>query len=162
MKVYIITAGSYSDYHIERVFLDKENAERYVKLSQSNYGYDTPYIKVMETSDDKIIEKITYVEVYYNKGNSSEDIDVDILVTNTLNTSEGEVKRNEFFLYPSGTKELDIVRVIDNEYDEYEIKEKYKKVAQDLMTQIESLIKIEGWTETMVDEWLGENVDKYL
>jgi hypothetical protein len=162
MKVYIITAGSYSDYHIERVFLDKEKAEKYVKLSQSNYNYDQPYIKEMETSDNAVIDKITYVEAFYTKGKNHEDIDVDIIITNTLNSSEDDVKRNEFYSYPSGTKELDISRVIDNEYNEDEIKGKYRKVCQELMTQIESLVEIEGWTENMVDEWLNNKVDEYL
>jgi outer membrane protein OmpA-like peptidoglycan-associated protein len=162
MKVYIVVAGQYSDYHIERVFLDKEKADRYVELSQTMYNYDSPYIKTMETSDDYIIEKITYVDVYYTKGKDYEDIDVDILNTNTIDSTEDSLKRNEFYSYPSGTKELDISRVIYGDFDEDEIKEKYKKVCQDLMSQIDSLIEIEGWTETMIDEWLGQNVDKYL
>lgn len=160
MKVYIVVAGQYSDYHIERVFLDKEKAERYVELSQN--GYDSPYIKTMETSDDYIIEKITYVDAYYTKGKEYEDIDMDILVTNTVDSTEDNIKRNEFYLYPTGTKELDISRVIYGEFDEDEIKEKYKRVCHDLMTQIESLVEIEGWTEQMIDEWLGQNVDKCL
>ena len=35
MKVYVVTAGEYSDYHIERVFLDKDKAHRY---SNVRYG----------------------------------------------------------------------------------------------------------------------------
>jgi hypothetical protein len=116
----------------------------------------------METSDDVIIDKITYVEAFYTKGKDYEDIDVDILNTNTIDSTEDSLKRNEFYWYPSGTKELDISRVIYGDFDEDEIKEKYKKVCHDLMAQIESLVEIEGWTEQMIDEWLGQNVDKYL
>lgn len=32
MKVYIVTDGDYSDYHIEAVFTDKEKAEMYAAL----------------------------------------------------------------------------------------------------------------------------------
>ena len=38
-KVYVVTKGEYSDYHICRVFLDKEEAERY-KESISDESYD--------------------------------------------------------------------------------------------------------------------------
>ena len=44
MIVYIVTAGEYSDYHIEHVFLDRKKAEQYVALQHRDcerYGYDT-------------------------------------------------------------------------------------------------------------------------
>lgn len=38
-KVYVVTKGSYSDYHICRIFLDKKKAEKY-KESISDSSYD--------------------------------------------------------------------------------------------------------------------------
>lgn len=38
-KVYIVTAGSYSDYHILGAFLDKDKAERYVEIHDNNRTY---------------------------------------------------------------------------------------------------------------------------
>ena len=40
MKVYIVTEGEYSDYHIEEVFSTREKAESYIALhNTSSYGY---------------------------------------------------------------------------------------------------------------------------
>ncbi|RHT38343.1 hypothetical protein DW790_05680 [Firmicutes bacterium AM31-12AC] len=33
-KVYVVTAGEYSDYHIETIYINREDAERYVCLHQ--------------------------------------------------------------------------------------------------------------------------------
>lgn len=36
MKVYIVTSGEYSDYHIERVFDSREKAERFISNNINN------------------------------------------------------------------------------------------------------------------------------
>lgn len=52
MKVYVVTAGSYSDYHIEKVFTDKLKAEEY-----RQWLYDANDIEEYETEDDLVVEK---------------------------------------------------------------------------------------------------------
>lgn len=42
MKIYVITAGSYSEYHIEAVSLDKETAEKFVE------NHNTPLMNLGE------------------------------------------------------------------------------------------------------------------
>lgn len=37
MKIYVITEGDYSDYHIVGVTLDRKKAEAYCKLARGNY-----------------------------------------------------------------------------------------------------------------------------
>lgn len=56
MKVYIVTAGEYSDYHICKVFLDKEKADKYVALETEcdEFLSYNMYVSEWETSDDKI------------------------------------------------------------------------------------------------------------
>jgi len=49
MKVYIITEGEYSDYHIERVFLDRAKAEAYTNF------HPFAYIEEYETDDDNFV-----------------------------------------------------------------------------------------------------------
>ena len=39
MKVYVVTRGEYSDYSIEKVFLDKEKAEKYAELYEKTNRY---------------------------------------------------------------------------------------------------------------------------
>jgi hypothetical protein len=162
MKVYIVVSGEYSEFGINKVFLDKSKAERYIELSKNRY--DNYYIRTMETSDENIIEKITYVRASYEKNNKwgNNDVDIEILVTNTLNDNENDLNGNWFWLNTySNTKELQIERVLYRDYDE-EVKNKYTKACYDLMAKIESLISLEGWTEEMINDWLSQNVDKYL
>ena len=57
MKVYVLTSGSYSDYHVECVTLNKENAEKLRDLHQDNWDpwdieeYDTDTVDVLVKPD---------------------------------------------------------------------------------------------------------------
>lgn len=64
MKVYIVTAGEYSDYHICKVFLDKEKADKYVALENEINPYEECWVAEWETSDDKI--KMNAKVAYYH------------------------------------------------------------------------------------------------
>lgn len=46
-KVYVVTAGEYSDYHIETICINREDAERYVCLHQ---GADLEEMRIEEYS----------------------------------------------------------------------------------------------------------------
>ena len=50
MTVYIVTEGDYSDYHIEEVFSEREQAEKYVALH--NKRYDKYLIAEYEVDKD--------------------------------------------------------------------------------------------------------------
>lgn len=49
IKVYVVTSGSYSDYRIRRVFLDKDIAEKY-----KNMTFDSNDVEVYDTDDEMI------------------------------------------------------------------------------------------------------------
>lgn len=52
MKVYVVTSGIYSDYRIQKIFLNKSKAEEYKKwLPNSND------VEEYDISDDDTIEK---------------------------------------------------------------------------------------------------------
>lgn len=63
MKVYIITDGSYSDYHIEAAFSSKELAEQYIEITHAGdieeYVLDAPMplpqTSVIMTKEGKVI-----------------------------------------------------------------------------------------------------------
>lgn len=57
-KIYIVTAGEYSDYHIVAVTRDKDKAETIKKLYQSEAYSDDA--EVEEWEDDVIIDKPIY------------------------------------------------------------------------------------------------------
>ena len=57
MKVYIVTKGCYSDYHIEAVFTSRRKAELYVAAHNANQYSDYIGIEEAETDDEKITDK---------------------------------------------------------------------------------------------------------
>lgn len=63
MKIYAVTSGYYSDYHIDEVFLTKEKAELYI-ASRTEDGLSTSaddyYIEEFNTYDDNIEGKVYY------------------------------------------------------------------------------------------------------
>ena len=54
MEIYIVTAGCYSDYHIEAVFTSRRKAELYVAAHCNTDNID---IEEYETADEKITDK---------------------------------------------------------------------------------------------------------
>lgn len=53
-KVYVVTSGEYSDYHIERIFQSEEKANQYVKAR-----HNVPHIEVYNFADDNLNTLIT-------------------------------------------------------------------------------------------------------
>jgi hypothetical protein len=155
MKVYIVSEGCYSDYHIERVFLDKNKAEKYHEIKSKEMHSDVNEIEEYETDDDKQFEVTRYISASLTispKGN--QEYDFNIHVGNSLDNG------NELNSYPyyhnsyfdrtgymySNEYEIDIHRpILTDHYDEDELRYKYKKVCEDFWTKIKSLKDVEGW-----------------
>lgn len=57
MKIYIVTKGYYSDYHIEAVFTSLRKAELYVAVRKNNKYSDEYDIEEFDTADEKITDK---------------------------------------------------------------------------------------------------------
>lgn len=69
MKVYIVTSGCYSDYHIDAVCLDKEEAE-IIAENINGYFCEDPEVQEWDTDDFKIINdglKLFYITVLLEK-----------------------------------------------------------------------------------------------
>lgn len=58
MKIYIVTAGCYSNYHIESVFTDRKKAKKYANLNSDRT------IETYETQDNSIISP-THIKAWY-------------------------------------------------------------------------------------------------
>lgn len=67
MKVYVITSGCYSDYHICSVNLDKNKADELAKKYSTRY--DSANIEVFDTEEEEEVLKFenVYVCWYYEK-----------------------------------------------------------------------------------------------
>jgi len=162
MKVYIVTSGCYSEYRIEKVFTNREKAEKYVLFHSG--GYDEPKIEEYETEGDFDFYQIKYFYARYEVDEGEEKFHMNFNFTTSLDTSEEEASDTYYFEYHSRDhKCLIIKRVIRSEpYDESALENKYKQVCRDLYSKIKSLREIEGWDEKMVQEWLNENAKKYV
>jgi len=71
-KVYVVTEGSYSDYHIVAIFSDKNNADIHAALLNSTESfYDEARVEEWDVDDveiDTCKKLIRYATVYYCKG----------------------------------------------------------------------------------------------
>jgi len=65
MKVYVVSAGEYSDYHICRIFLDKEKAKKYVAIENEINQYYECWITEWETDDNEIDMNAKVGHYYY-------------------------------------------------------------------------------------------------
>jgi hypothetical protein len=55
MKIYIVTSGMYEGYSIEKVFLNREKAEKYAQLYPTDiWGDKTTKVEEYETFDDEM------------------------------------------------------------------------------------------------------------
>ena len=140
MKIYVVTAGIYSDYHIEKVFTDRKKAEEY-KL----WLRDSNDIEEYDTSDDISIQKKYYVgaelDLYPNK---SEKLSVF-----SFRDSDADSNYQSYTDYGSG-ETIRVARVVNaDNYDEQYWKDKLTKVVYDLKAYI-TYLKVMGFTEKQI------------
>lgn len=66
MKLYVVTAGEYSDYHICAIFTNKEKAEKYVAIeNELNYPYGECWISEWQTADSTVNMAAEVGHYYY-------------------------------------------------------------------------------------------------
>ena len=141
MKVYVVTSGIYSDYMIQKIFLDKDKAEEYKKwLPDSND------VEEYDTSDDDTIEKQYKVRIelkwYPNKKEK--------LTARSWKDCESDYNYNYYSNYFDIWEELVVTRTVSEEnFDEEFWKDKLTKHIYDLKAYVEYL-KIEGFDEKQI------------
>ncbi len=141
MRVYIVTSGSYSDYHIDRVFLSENKAHEYLKWAMNGHGY----VEDFETSDDKFDDElkgkiIIYAIYYFDEGFEYIHDYVDGLDEPDLNK----------FVYDEYFKFISTIKVVPQNYNKEEIKE----ILYDKYAEIKSLVA-EGYTEEQINEMIN-------
>ena len=137
MKVYIVTSGTYSDYMIRKIFLDKDKAEEYKKwLPDSND------VEEYDTSDDDIINKSYEVRIDLKWNPNKEEK----LIARSWKDCESNYNYNFYSNsnYSDTWEELVVVRTVNaDNYDEQYWKDKLTKHIYDLKAYVEHL-KTEG------------------
>ena len=154
MKVYIITSGSYSDYTIRRVFLDKAKAEKWVSY---NSQFEVNIIEEFDSSDETIFHSVTKVLTWLSRfnGKITKGCFIEHMSSEELTEKPSIQYRIDRIGYEVDN-ELAIIRILsDNKLSEEELEKKYTKICYDLLGQIDNLILNESWTIKMINAWLN-------
>lgn len=168
-KIYIITAGSYSDYRIECCFSTKAKAEEYLKLIKENlanedtdmWGYsDCRIEEYILDSNPKIVtvirlwldspelERIFYPDITLESATLSEQIDTYIkkeLYHKAIEDEKTEIQRSD---------RLFICRIANPNKPLDEEIERVKKIAYDTIKKINYLVKLEGVDENNINGYI--------
>ncbi|MBR6289301.1 MAG: hypothetical protein IKR19_08200 [Acholeplasmatales bacterium] len=101
-KVYIVTSGSYSDFSIDKVFLDENKAELYKDNMNKTSGHNDYIVEIYDTFDDNITDsnmKYAYC-VEYNANTSKISILDNNLYNEIIYTSGVEIEVPLIYIDP--------------------------------------------------------------
>ena len=155
MKVYVVTAGSYSDYHIEKVFTDKAKAAEYAEwLCGSNP------IEEYDTEDDLVVNKyykiLVSMRVYDFKSDSPKVLILKECEANFY--SRGYIYYTDYHKYGGDYFDISFNRLIEAQnWNEDFYTNKYTKAIYDLAA-IAKQKRAEGATEQDIKK-LFEGMD---
>lgn len=156
-KVYIVTSGDYSDYHIERVFQSKEKAEAYVKARNN-----IPKIETYELSDDNI-QKLTTTGKFLRGDiaiGRSPGVWLDYHCKHPGQyMTMGECDEYCFVdkVYVSGEYIYHLLMgefIPKDQWREQETIDRFSKVLTDKMSEVKSMLA-DGWTINSINELWG-------
>ena len=153
MEIYVVTSGAYSDYGIEKVFLDKEKAEHYAE-----WGFDRR-VETYNTDDDFVVEEIYKIHVH-GRITYSGDVIIDCEAINKTNMADN----NKIWFYEScfswlpanspSCYSFGFVKYIkNNNYSKQNLSDKYRKTYYDIAAIIKDHLAI-GANEYEIDNML--------
>lgn len=152
MKIYVVTSGSYSDYMINAVFLDKDKAQKYADVL-----YDA-CVEEYDTKDENL--EIMMADELYTGNRESIAIEVCIQGDglSEVRFFRGSNIRNEYVNH-YGYECFWYRKKIDYSLSEHDkIKERAIKAAYDLRAFARSL-KVEGYTVNKINEMINNKED---
>lgn len=142
MKVYVVTAGAYSDYRIKKIFIDKAKAEEY-----KEWLPDANDIEEYETEDNLVMNKYYKIVVSYRVNDNGLDESPYVGITKCLAADIYGNSTHYAEYYFSRCFVLNIVRFIpEQNWNEEFYKNKYTKAIYDLAA-IAKYKKQEGFSE---------------
>ena len=142
--IYVVTAGSYSDYHIEACFKDKEKAELYCKC------HEDCEIEEYDFNDDNIYTPFDAVRVQCRYSNWWMKERPYVRFVTRAEEDENYYKNNKSYINVySDFVDLVIIRRLPKEYDKDAITSKYTKVCQDIMAEVKYLLEESGYSRNM-------------
>jgi len=156
--LYVVTAGCYSDYHIEAIFRDKEKAKYYCTCHEDceieEYGFSdnnvfTPFESV-----------IINFNIYENK-NIEDRINFRFRHLAKEDAKWYMENRESVSVYDSWIS-ICLWRRLPDNYDEEKIKQKYTKAYQDLRGEILYLVSESDCSNYDKRKIVAENLQKYI
>jgi len=150
-KVYLITVGEYSDYHVERVFLSKEKAQAYAKARGN-----VVEIEEMVASDDDI--EIIMTDGKFLRGNIESDGTVLAWLDYECRNEGQYVPLGIYENYCNISHNGDLSmgrRYTKTEWRGDETIAKFKKALTDIYAEVKNMIA-EGIDTSMINEALSE------
>lgn len=153
-KVYIVSSGDYSDYHIERVFKSITKAKKYSK-AQNHFCN----IEVFDIDDDNL--DILLTEGKFIRGDMKFDKEPAIWMAYECKLPNQYILNNQIEEYckidcHAGIYELYMgVFIPKNQWQEDKSREKFKKMLVDKVAEIKSMI-VDGMTIETINEALKE------
>ena len=140
-KVYVVTQGRYSDYHIEAIFLDKELAEEFVDIRNKDLSL---FYKMS-------VEAFTVSDETFRENKDKDVWEADLSIEDDT-MSFNKILPYEYYPYYDHTEYrssfnyIEIVRSFPKgKYTEEEIKERMSKAIFDIMAIVKDL-KAQGAT----------------
>lgn len=143
-KIYIVTSGEYSDYHINAVFKDENKAKAYCECHEDceieEYGFN----------DDNIYTPFNVVRIQCSYRNWWMASRPSFSFKIRAEEDETYMRENKSYVQMYGSNiDLIIIRRLPEKYNEDFIREKYTKVCHDIMSEIKYMLEESGYSTTM-------------
>ena len=133
--IYIVTSGDCSDYSINAVFQDRNKAKVYCECHP-----DTE-IEEWEFYDDNIYTPFNVVHIYMNIRSKDENwISFSFQTLSKEDDNCYMVNKDCVNVYGTHRIEINLIRMLPNNYNEEKIRNKYTKVFHDLIPEIKYII----------------------
>lgn len=160
MKIFIVTSGEYSDYGINRVFLNQENADRYVEVyNRGQTPYNHARIEEYDVTDgddgEFDVREIRYVEVSYDFYNQQAHSYCEFSSVTSVDNPNIKSGIN-YHEHSDGWYGFDFKRVINNNHDDVYWRNKYEKVCFDLAAQIQYWRTVDRMSVDEINAALGK------
>jgi hypothetical protein len=159
MKIYVVTAGSYSDYRIEKVFTDKDKAEEF-----ATWCYDSNGVDEWDTEDELSVEKYYCINVQYKLYDNGKKENPIVSVYNYAddNYDYSYTSLSDYHRYGGNYIVLNIRRFVKANNDTKDFyKQKYTKIAYDTMAMIKQLVA-DGYSYSQIEKMLENNVNEVV
>ena len=149
---YVVTQGSFSDYSIVKVFLDKEKAERFVDI-YSRGSYDDPRIEEHEIEER---DTTSLYQVYFEWYPARNAFNFQIREYADIAVGFNPQSFNEIFMngFPTFDSLVNLQRVFHTPPDKEKLEKRLQKAAQDIWAQMQEKTQVEGLTIDQVNQWL--------